>query len=48
MAGPPMSPVAGVLIAVLVLLVSLAGEALERVLFFAAVVRPKMPGGVLG
>jgi Fe-S-cluster-containing dehydrogenase component/DMSO reductase anchor subunit len=45
--GPPMVPVAGLFAAILGLAVALASETVERVLFFAAVVRPKMPGGVL-
>jgi Fe-S-cluster-containing dehydrogenase component/DMSO reductase anchor subunit len=45
--GQPMLPVAGLFVAVLALGIGLAGEFTERVLFFAAVVRPKMPGGVL-
>ncbi len=43
--GPPMVAGAGRVVAVLALVVAIAGELAERRLFFAAVVRPKMPGG---
>jgi Fe-S-cluster-containing dehydrogenase component/DMSO reductase anchor subunit len=44
--GRPMVPATGAAAATLALTVAAAGELAERVLFFAAVVRPKMPGGV--
>jgi DMSO reductase anchor subunit len=44
--GRPMIPLVGQAVAMLALTVATAGELAERVLFFAAVVRPKMPGGV--
>lgn len=40
-------PVAAAGAAVLALAASIAGETAERYLFFAAVVRPKMPGGLM-
>ena len=41
-----MVPAAGQATAALALLALIAGELAERYLFFAAVVRPKMPGGL--
>jgi hypothetical protein len=44
--GPPMVPGARRAAAILALIVALGGELAERRLFFAAAVRPKMPGGM--
>jgi formate dehydrogenase iron-sulfur subunit len=45
--GPVLFPADGAAIATLAFLVVIAGELTERCLFFAAVVRPKMPGGLV-
>jgi formate dehydrogenase iron-sulfur subunit len=45
--GPPMVPGAGQGAAVLALAALIAAELAERFLFFAAVARPKMPGGLV-
>jgi formate dehydrogenase iron-sulfur subunit len=45
--GPASIPADGAAIATLAFLVAIAGELAERCLFFAAVVRPKMPGGMV-
>lgn len=45
--GPPMIPAAGAATASLALVALIAAELTERFLFFAAVVRPKMPGGLV-
>jgi DMSO reductase anchor subunit len=45
--GPALIPTDGAAIATLAFLVAIAGELTERCLFFAAVVRPKMPGGMV-
>lgn len=44
--GAPMVPAAGCAASILALIVAASGEMAERTLFFAAVVRPKMPGGL--
>jgi hypothetical protein len=44
---PSFPPVMRVAAAVMILLALLGGEVAERYLFFAAVTRPKMPGGIL-
>jgi DMSO reductase anchor subunit len=41
-----MLPAVGRAAAVAVLVAAVAGEMAERYLFFAAVVRPRMPGGL--
>jgi hypothetical protein len=48
MAASPIQfpPIANALALVLVLLLTLSGELLERYLFFTASVAPKMPGGL--
>jgi formate dehydrogenase iron-sulfur subunit len=44
--GPAMAAADGAAFATLAMLATTAGELVERYLFFAAVVRPKMPGGM--
>lgn len=46
-AGPSIDPTVRAAFATLALVALLGGEVAERYLFFAAVVRPKMPGGLL-
>ena len=45
--SPWLSPALATTAAAIIVLTLLGGELAERYLFFAAVVRPKMPGGVL-